>query len=195
MPVVNFYLSTQDAKDLFQFFNAQQELAYLTKGENHDWKAVHKTEKIESHLLWLISSGHIIEIDHTLKDIRRIEKPFDGWTQELRQTISESNITRPYAPKISFGDHIFDFTFYPMKDGVLGLSSIEWFGVGSSANASCKKYWQKLNRQFKKMMQEEIPRSNYPKSKLKALCFPNAFNHIQSGGKRASNPGNYWQTI
>jgi len=192
MPVLNFYMTDKDAQELFKFFNSEEDLAFIVRGENHEWKAVYATDEIGSYLLWHVPSGRISETDHTLKSVRYIENPFDGWNQERRRSISEPSMYKPYAPKISYGDYIFAFDLYTLKDGVLGLSSLEWFGVGGNVNADSKKYWQKLKRRFKKMMQEEISRSPYPKSKSKAFCFPNAFQHIENGGRRSDNPG-FWK--
>ena len=196
MGVIYLYIDEDDAKDVLKLLNEDLDLAFLIKGKELEWKAVQTIQTLYSCRIWHIPSGPLsVPYGKNEPDVL-IENPFDSWHQKPMETIRPLPKDYPY-PRIKPNTNFFDLSIYLPKDDIVGLSTIQWVGdynsvLGIKADESTKKHWLKLKRLFKKMMQKEIPRVTNSKSKLKAYCFPGAYQHIMDGGLRSSNPG-YWK--
>lgn len=197
MPALQLYLHDNDKPDLLQFINEQRELAPLVRGEEYDWIAQSVRPALDFSTIWHVPSGPIPVTDQVLKNVRWIDNPFMGWNDRTGRNIFNQS-SKTAGLRMPFHPGIFHLDLCTLKDGVVGMSHIQWLGnhysvSGVIAKPATERYWSRMKRAIGKIA-PTIPRSNRENAKKEVYCFRHARQHIESGGKRASNPW-FWDPI
>jgi hypothetical protein len=212
-----FYALEKDIEFLNDWLNQEEEIAFLISQGKGYWKAVkaHEipfdignqkttfegtvfvTPNRAEYALWHIPSGALPLITPKSKGKPRFTKddwndsiisdPWKGWQEE----ITGANSVIPYFGAGHPG--VFHLEIKTSHaDNEIPMSNFGWIGnhykiIGSAADKTTEKFWNKLRRMVKKVS-SHIPRANNPQSKPEIYAFPQAYEAIKSGRPCSINP-------
>lgn len=185
------YLTQQDVELLNNWLNQEVELAFLVSNGNRKWIAK-KEHDISADLatqksglsyveynLWHVPSGPLPLLDLASAASAQIADPWAGWT-EVR---AGANSAIPY---FGAGHHgVIHIEIKITDEGEIPISNLGWIGnhykiLGSGADKTTEKIWNKLKRMAKKEA-TQIPRCNDSKGKKEIYAFPTAYQEIEDG--------------
>lgn len=200
------YLVKQDVEFLNDWLNQEEEIAFLVSNgtskwiakKQHDIVADMERQKADGYFsgnylkysLWHVQSGPLplfgsgssgkLCFNKDDWNEEQIADPWSGWT-EIRAG-ADSDI--PYFGAGHPG--IIHLTIHLSDDNnEIPMSDFQWIGnhykiIGSGAEKSTEKFWNKLRRMAKKIG-THIPRQNKVESKNEIYAFPLAYKAIQNG--------------
>jgi hypothetical protein len=148
--------------------------------------------------LWHIPSGALPLLDANKGGVKlklkkedwenegKVDNPWLGWT-EIR---TGANPRIPYFGAGHPG--VIHLELNLPHDNEIRMSNFGWIGnrykiIGSAADQSTERFWNKLRRMAKKIG-TQIPRSNDPNGKKEIFAFPTAYEEIRNGRPCSLNP-------
>lgn len=203
------YLVHEDVEFLNDWLNQEEEIAFLVSNgpskwiaeKQHDIIADMQQQNAEGYIngnylnysLWHIPSGPLplfgsgnnkLRFHKEDWDESSIKDPWNGWT-ELR---AGADSEMPF-----FGAHpgVIRLSIHLSQNNAIPMSDFQWIGnhykiIGSTADRSTEKFWNKLRRMAKKIG-THIPRENKPEQKNEIYAFPSAHKQILNGRPCTAN--------